>query len=414
MFIKRFFAFVILPLFFLFSVSAHAVYDPNSRNGQWLVDRITADPTLKGTTHITAQRTYPVSTLGADGKPIIQQKVQKSVIKLAPKAANVGKSLIKRAPAIAITQAVVALLGKGVDWVMDAENNRVKYKDSDAGSSVVTPANRYLWKAGGGANTKYIYATPQAAARVVCAYYGHSYGEPYRISDTLYYVPCKVADGSTSTWDVAATPNPAYDPSYVPSQDEYKYIPIDQVAQKIIDQAAAGEPAAMEVMSNSALDQLESGLLNDQLEAAADPKVFNDGESDPTDPNAPTDPNTPTDPNAPNPDAKPFELPPFCSWAVIVCDFIEWYQAEPPEPEAPKSVPYGGLSEVGLDEVDRYEQRIDFSGQCPSSDFSFQMMGVTFAKPIPYHYLCDFLTQIAPWLLAMCYLGTAYFVVENV
>lgn len=112
--------------------------------------------------------------------------------------------------------------------------------------------------------------------------------------------------------------------------------------------------------------------------------------------------------------AKPFELPAFCSWATPVCDFIEWFKADPPAEIAPQNVPFGTVDDVGLGSVDRYEQRIDFQGQCPSSDFSFQMMGVTFAKPIPYHYLCDFLTQIAPWLLAMCYLGTAYFVVENV
>lgn len=411
MFIKRFFAFVILPLFFLFSVSAHAVYDPNAKHSKWYVDRLMADPLRKSTVEIKAQRNYPVSTLGADGKPIIQNKVQKSVIKLAPKAANVGKSLIKRAPAIAITQAVIALLGKSVDWVMDAENNRIKYT-LPAGSD--NPDNpKLIYRTNYSGSVIDYYDASSAGARMCNIFRRGTFkalvGYTNQTSG-IFSVECNAPSGGAGSVQILA--NPKYNPDAAPAAPQY--IPIDQVAQKIIDQADAGEPAAMEVMSDSALDQLEAGLLNDQLEAAADPKVFNDGESDPTDPNAPIDPDAPTDPNAPNPDAKPFELPPFCSWAVIVCDFIEWYQAEPPEPEAPKSVPYGGLSEVGLDEVDRYEQRIDFQGQCPSSDFSFQMMGVTFAKPIPYHYLCDFLTQIAPWLLAMCYLGTAYFVVENV
>lgn len=112
--------------------------------------------------------------------------------------------------------------------------------------------------------------------------------------------------------------------------------------------------------------------------------------------------------------AKPFELPAFCSWATPVCDFIEWFKGDVPSDLPPQDVPFATTSDIGLDDVDRFEQRIQFSGQCPSNDFSFTMMGVTYAKPIPYHYLCGFLEQIAPWLLAMCYLGTAYFVVENI
>lgn len=112
--------------------------------------------------------------------------------------------------------------------------------------------------------------------------------------------------------------------------------------------------------------------------------------------------------------AKPFELPPFCSWAAPVCDFIDWFKEPPPADLPAGDVPFATTGDVGLDDVDRFEKRIEFSGQCPVNDFSFTMMGVTYAKPIPYYHLCGFLEQIAPWLLAMCYLGVAYFVVENI
>lgn len=111
---------------------------------------------------------------------------------------------------------------------------------------------------------------------------------------------------------------------------------------------------------------------------------------------------------------KPFELPPFCSWAAPVCDFIDWFKEPPPADLPAGDVPFATTGDIGLDDVDRFEKRIDFSGQCPVNDFSFTMMGVTYAKPIPYYHFCGFLEQIAPWLLAMCYLGTAYFVVENI
>ncbi|AXH75594.1 MAG: attachment protein [Inoviridae sp.] len=113
------------------------------------------------------------------------------------------------------------------------------------------------------------------------------------------------------------------------------------------------------------------------------------------------------------PQEKPFELPAFCSWATPVCDFIDWFKADVPPELAPNDVPFATTSDIGIDDTDRFEQRIQFNGQCPVNDFSFSMMGVTYSKPIPYYHLCGFLEQIAPWLLAMTYLGAAYFVTEN-
>src|SRR5690606_24062636 len=75
------------------------------------------------------QKTYPVSTLDQNGKPIKQIRTAKAKITLGAKSSNVAKSLMKRAPNTAIGYAVVAILGRAVDWVLDPENNRVKYKD---------------------------------------------------------------------------------------------------------------------------------------------------------------------------------------------------------------------------------------------------------------------------------------------
>ena len=93
--------------------------------------------------------------------------------------------------------------------------------------------------------------------------------------------------------------------------------------------------------------------------------------------------------------------------------FFDWVKGDVPEDEPPQDVPFATTSDIGIDDNVRFEQRIQFNGQCPVNDFSFTMMGVTYSKPIPYHHLCGFLEQIAPWLLAMTYLGAAYFVTEN-
>lgn len=112
--------------------------------------------------------------------------------------------------------------------------------------------------------------------------------------------------------------------------------------------------------------------------------------------------------------AKPFELPAFCSWASKVCDFVDWVKEPVPADQPVKPVPYGGLSDLGLDSLDRFEQRITFPNQCPQEVFSFQMFGRTFSKAIPYEQICDPLEQIAPWLLAFVMLGSAYFILENI
>lgn len=394
------FLFLILG-FFLFN-SAFAVYDPNAKHSKWFHDSIVNDPTVKSSVEVKAQRTYPVSTLDANGKPIIQNKIQKSTIKVAANASSVGKGLVRRVPSVAITYALTALLGKAVDWVMDAENNRLKYKDDSVDPDAATPANKYIWKAP--PDTQYIYSSPQAAARVVCKNHNESYGEPYKISTTIYYVPCKRSNGSTDTWDVQAIVNPNYDPNYDSSANsEYKYIPIDTVAQQVISNADAGHGPSMEVMNNTALDMLEQGLLDSQLEASAEPKQFSSGESDPTDPSqTPTNPETPTDPTSPtpNPDAKPFELPPFCAWATKVCSFIDWMQVEPPEP------PESGDIEVEQPDPDMHvgileRLYIDMPAACPP-DPILEFMGAKI--PFPMSIFCQFAEMMKPLILLFAYI----------
>lgn len=111
--------------------------------------------------------------------------------------------------------------------------------------------------------------------------------------------------------------------------------------------------------------------------------------------------------------AKPFDLPDFCTWASSMCDFTSWmmqpYTDEPQDYE----VRNASLADAGLD-FDRYESKINFQGQCPTGDFSFTIFNKTISKPIPYHHFCDFLEQIAPWLLSLTYLSSAFFIVRSI
>lgn len=382
---------------------AHAVYDPNARNSKWYVDRLMADPTLKATVEIKAQRNYPVSTLGADGKPIVQTKVQKSTIKLAPKAANVGKSLFKRTPVGAITQALIGLGIGAVDWVLDPENNTVNYKDPNA-PTVGVPAPEYTYRNPYRPTVK-VFDTWFAACNDSESLYNLG-KDSYILSNTnnlcQYY---STNNARVITVDITAVKDPDYDPDAPPPvpSDSYIYLPIDDVAQKIIDQASAGDPVAQQVLSDAALDMLEAGLLDAQLEAAADAKIFNDGESDPIDPNAP---NTPVDPDAPNPDAKPFELPPFCSWASKVCEWADWTMedAEPP-PDTP--LPEKDIQMADPSAFDK--SYVSVEEECPADiDASIPVGPTSFSLVIPITPICYFgSTYVSPVLQFMAYIFVA-------
>ena len=382
MLIKQLTAFLLSFVLIFISTPSFAVYDPNAKHSKWFHDSIVNDPTVKSTVEVKAQRTYPVSTLGADGKPIIQNKPQKSTIKLGASASNVGKGLIRRTPAAAITYAVTALLGKAVDWVMDAENNRIKYKDDGSGNV----GYKATWN-----GVTYKGRTQGEVALKACnASGGTLEGVPDTSSSGFYKHFCQPKSG----WGDSITV--VVDSDYVPEPPQDKYIPIDTVAQQVIANADAGHAPSMEVMNNTALDMLEAGLLDAQLESAAEPKQFGQGETDPTDPNqTPTDPENPTDPETPTDPENPFELPPFCSWATKVCSFIDWMQAEPPND-----------TEIQLPEPDTQDvdTNIDFGGQCPDdAGFTMSIFGndVEFVM-MPFSKFCPLLdTYIKPVLVVL-------------
>lgn len=394
MLIKQLLAFLLSFVLIFISTPSFAVYDPNAKHSKWFHDSIVNDPTVKSTVEVKAQRTYPVSTLDQNGKPIIQNRPQKSVIKVGASVSNVGKGLIKRTPAAAITYAVTALLGKAVDWVMDAENNRIRYKDDSAGDVPADdPSVQYQYSL----DFKYgAWSSPSS----VCS--GWNDKGLNNVSDGKYFYKVGGSWGvcageKSGSWDIKRRVNPLYNPSAPPATPEWQYIPIDTVAQQVIDNADAGHAPSMEVMNNTALDMLEQGLLDAQLEAAAEPKQFDAGETDATDPNQtptdPTDPENPTDPT--NPEAQPFELPPFCSWATKVCSFIDWMQAEPPN-DTEIELPEPDTQDVDTD--------IDFGGQCPDdAGFTMNIFGndVEFVM-MPFSKFCPLLdTYIKPVLVVL-------------
>lgn len=91
-----------------------------------------------------------------------------------------------------------------------------------------------------------------------------------------------------------------------------------------------------------------------------------------------------------------FELPAFCDWAGIVCDWINWTKEEPDQPEEPKpvfeeiNVPFTPFSIV------------KFNAQCPPDEnLSLNLMGQDMSFVFPMKPFCDFFSGIKPFVIAL-------------
>ncbi|AXH73443.1 MAG: hypothetical protein [Inoviridae sp.] len=390
MYMRRFFAFVISAFLIFFPVYSYAT---TSTGGWTALDTITAG----ATNTINATKT-------AGGK------VLNSAVTVGASATKVGKHLIKGGSSVALAFAAVELLGEGIDWVLDPANNAIKYTVP----AVPDPNNP--------SDSKYqvlyygnLYYTPQSFCDAYALKNYESKGYFLGVAQNDVWV-CK---HRVSGVIYATTGSLALNPDYDGGPVEERFMPIDAVAAKVIANAEAGHAPSQEAVKAVALEGFAAGEHDAALEAAATEA----GTQNPPD----TDPNNPADPA----DPVPFDpssiiaainslkallagiLSSITGMADSVTSLFDWTQEEPPEEEAPVPVPYGELGDVGLDAVDRYEERINFAGQCPANDFSVSILGREYSQPIPYDHLCRFLIALAPWLLAMTYLGTAYFVVEN-
>lgn len=410
MLIRRFFAFVISAFLIFFPAYSYAA----SAAGWGATN---ADATINGAT-----ATIKAFKQGAAG-------AAQAVINHKPSASAVGKALMRAGGGLALALAATQLVDGALDWVLDPANNTLRYKHP---ADAPTPVNGYWGNMWGQQ-----FATHTLAMQSNCDQHnsGAVIGAFY--DGVGYQHGCEgMPDGqggfdnsvSVGTYAVTITLDPNA-PAITPPHPERSIPVMTTVANKVLANAAAGHKDSQDFVKAVAVGQANAGELDKALNAASVPATSTPTADAPTyvDPTLPTtqNPDVPAEPVEPVDPAKPFDpssiIAAINSLKAMLADilssmteFFDWVKAPVPPEEEKKDVPFATTGDIGLDEVDRFEQRIEFSGQCPSNDFSFTMMGVTYAKPIPYHHLCGFLEQIAPWLLAMCYLGTAYFVVENI
>ena len=125
-----------------------------------------------------------------------------------------------------------------------------------------------------------------------------------------------------------------------------------------------------------------------------------------------TTPTASTPASTPKPtDSKPFELPPFCSWAKPVCDFIDWVKKDPSdngsEPvvvEDKKDPPFD-IDSLAL------KPYISLPAQCPANP-AWSFMGGQIVLPL--NIVCDgfsmasWLVMAFAWLRGLVIVGSTF------
>lgn len=309
----------------------------------------------------------------------------KAVVAHKPTAVAVGKELVKGGGLLALAYAMSKLLDAGVEWVLDPENNAVKYKDSAA--TAPSPSNsKYRYCIGGTC-----YYTPETACRAVVkqnpAFIYHSYTT---LSIDSYV--CLAGYGESKP-DPFMSINFELNPDYVGAggSDDYKYIPINTVAAEVIAGAEAGHAESQDFVKAVAVGQANAGDLDTALDAAAEPTT------DTADPDAP-----PTDPTKPFDDSgilaalkKILSALGLLSLLGTISDsltaMMDWFKGAPEEESTEVDIVVPDIAPANTD--------INFGGQCPAP---FVYNGSIFGNSISIQLLdtpmlCSFLATYVKW-----------------
>jgi len=318
----------------------------------------------------------------------------KATIAHRPTAVAVGKELVKGGGALALAYAMSKLVDAGVDWVLDPENNRVKYTPTAADGSVEGTCSGSGWYAYG-AEDRIGYFSSGSAACSAYASISSTATNPNpsfnSSNNRCYYTGGSKVLSKSGTCD-------ASDPTFQPTEGE-QYIPIETVAQEVIEGAEAAHPASQDFVRDVALGEVESGKLDTPLEAVAEPTT------DTANPDAPTDPTDPSQPFDPSGimDLLKRILGALGLLSLLgaisdnIASIADFFKSEPqPDEDTELEIPEPPLPEPDTD--------ISFGGSCPSDlGTSVNLYGNSFEFVLmPFSKVCPLLsTFVKPTLILL-------------
>ncbi|MFU9819649.1 virulence factor TspB C-terminal domain-related protein [Acinetobacter radioresistens] len=348
-------------------------------------------------------------------------KIAKGTAKITPNASQVAKVLRNGVAGYALSVAVEQLLG-AVDWVLDAENNKIRYRTEP-------DQCQYLYKYKGKD-----YCPKALAAAANKFYLDMGFENP----DCSVHIPNV---GGTATIECAGlggtvgSASPILNPDYSETaEDDYpKSIPLETVAQKVISNAAGGDvsaqqatmSAAQEIINDAEKDSAKAAPIVQQLEASKAIEEENTATGEQT-----------QNPEKPNVTDISLEFPAFCGWAPTVCEAAQtvisfprtltnwWNTANQKADGWASSISLAWSdfwkepnlekekdTEVNVDEKEvqdpsQFDQMyVQFGGQCPTFEVNTISVG-SVSVPISFDLspYCDFALKVRPAVIGFGYL----------
>lgn len=371
--------------------------------------------------------------------------VKKGVATITPNASQVGKVLIRGGAAYALSEAVVQIIGAGVDWVLDPENNRVKYfpnKPTDPAIGFMNPVTGDRVNLVSASQACNIYGSYQSSLSTGWKSFTFSVtgsGTSYKCNFTF-----DMKDGRKGV-TVSLTLHPVE----IKEEEETKpsYLPIDAVAEKVISNAESGDTnaqvattaAAADIVAEAETDNVKARPIVNQLEQSSS--------TENADADAQAQSNTATGSQTQNP-SKPdvkdlkLEFPAFCGWAPVVCEAAqtvisfpktltewwntsknkadswaksiseaytatkEWFQKDDKLDDSDTKVDVSDLKTPNIE-----ENAISWGAYCPNdAQVPITMQGVSSTITFSWSPWCQLLSVIKPAIIASAYIGAAFIV----
>ncbi|STZ63515.1 Uncharacterised protein [Moraxella lacunata] len=329
---------------------------------------------LKAGSKVTLSKNYPVVPYDPNHPNVKKQ----STFNIKANAKTLAGRFARGINSAALAYAVVDLLGDGIDWVLDPNNNSIKYYHPDG----------YLWLD----HHQKIHPSKESAANYNCKI----------VEPCISVKSISVSSYNPDVFDVyIVSDNPSI--TTAPSiqrigTTKEQSMPLDTIANHVINNE---DNSTTNVITNNyyntvnetIIEQIEKGEHDNDIDTALRNVSQPD---DSTSPNDKTDnKEQPSDETKPKDESKPFELPAFCDWAGKVCDFIDWVKKDDTDKDTD--------IDISPDNIQNIDSSIRFSGQCPSDviiNGSFAGKNFEFFN-FKWHKFCEILSYIKYIIVSM-------------